>query len=431
MVSEGNVSIEVSCMRLERGLRSAGSSRRVGRQPVKDELDFNFVVGDRVACMNSVHWDALATGQSIFLSRAFRTHFEEYGPRSVRIRYGMIYRDDIPVAAVVVHVLKLPDFRNGSNGTSTRRVGTYRLASRVAEQPLEVSHTPPSRSVLICGDYYVGGFHGVLLRDGEELGKVWPAIATLLHKIEMQEGLHREQSFILIKDAPASTTSETRALRHALYRRVDSSPNMVLPLSPRWRTYDDYLSQLNVRYRLCAVRAARDLIRQGIESRPLSGLDQWSVRMRALYMNVQRRSGVSFISLPENFLAALARILTPEQFRCTALFKDETLMGFSFTLKDQDTAVCYCLGWDTEAGQQSPILPSLLHNVISDALEMGCARINFGRTALRAKAQLGAHPEASELWIYHGKPELDLPLVPLLDTLSHAPYGDQATPLPL
>ena len=408
-------------MRLERGLRSAGSNRRLSRNPVKVDLDFNFAVGDRIACMNPGHWDALAAGQSILLSRAFRTHFEENGPRSIHMRYGMIYRDDSPVAAVVVHVLKIPDVRYGADSMSTRRASAYRLASRIAEQPLDVSQAPPSRSAMICGDYYASGFHGVLLREGEALGELWPAITMLLQKIETQEGLNRERNFILIKDVPVSAASETRALRQALYQRVESSPNMVLPFSPRWKTYDDYLSQLNVRYRLCAVRATRDLLRQGIESRPLADLDQWSARLRALYMNVQRRSGVSFVALPEKFLPALSRVLDPEQFRCTALFKDETLMGFSFTLKDRDTAVCYCLGWDTDVGQQSPMLPSLLHNVIRDALDMGCARINFGRTALRAKAQLGAHPEPSELWIHHGKPELDLPLVPLLDTLSHAP----------
>lgn len=418
-------------MRLERGLRNVGSTRRLGRQPVKADLDFSFAVGDRIGCMNPGHWDALAAGQSLFLSRAFRTHFEEHGPRSVHMRYGMIYRDDLPVAAVVVHVLKMPESRNGSIGASTRRASNYRLASRIADQALDVAQATPSRSAMICGDYYAGGFHGVLLRDGEDLGRLWPAITTLLQKIEMQEGLDRERNFILIKDVPALAASETRALRHALYRRVDSSPNMVLPLSPRWKSYDDYLSQLNVRYRLCAVRATRDLLRQGIESRPLNDLNGWAARMHVLYLNVQRRSGVSFVSLPENFLPGLTGILEAGQYRCTALFKEETLVGFSFTLKDRDTAVCYCLGWDTEMGQQSPILPSLLHNVISDALDMGCARINFGRTALRAKAQLGAHPEPSELWIYHGRPELDLPLVPLLDTLSHAPYGDQATPLPL
>lgn len=418
-------------MRTDRGLRSVAPSRRPGRSLTKSDLDFNFVLGDRIAYMNPDHWDGLADGKSLLLSRVFRGHFEEHGPRSIRVRYGMIYHKDVPVAALAVHVVKLQENRPSSESVAPRRLGSYRMLLRPSEMALENPSELPPRSALICGDYFAGGFHGILLRDEGELGKMWPAIATLLHRLELQEGLVRDRDFVLIKDVPSTATSDTRVLRHSHYRRVESSPNMVLPLSSRWKSYDDYVSQLNVRYRLSAVRAARDLLKQGIVSQSLVDLENWAPRMNALYLNVQRKSGLNFVPLPQDFLPALARSLGPDQFRCTALLQGNELLGYAFTLKDRDTAICYCLGWDTEVGQQSPMLPSLLHAVVADAFAMGCSRVNFGRTALRAKAQLGAHPEQSELWVYHAQPELDLPMTPLLDTLSHAPYGDQATPLPL
>ncbi len=418
-------------MRTERLLRNAATHRRLGRPMVKGDLEFNSVLGDRIAYMNPVHWDGLAEGKSLLLSRAVLGHFEESGPRSIRLRYGMIYHKEVPVAALAVRILKLEENPVSTDTIAPRRNGGYRTLARPAESTVNFAPEMPGRSVMICGDYYVGGFHGILLRDEGELGKLWPAIATLLQRIEVQEGLSRERDFILIKDIPANATSETRLLRHSQYRRVDSSPNMVLPLSPRWKQYEDYLAHLNARYRLSAMRAARDLLRQGIVTQPLTNLAHWAPRMHDLYLSVQRRSITNFIPLPQNFLSALAGLLNPDQFHCTALMKEETLIGYSFTIKDRDTAVCYCLGWDTEVGQQSPMLTSLLHAVICDALEMGCKQVNYGRTALRAKAQMGAHPEPSELWVYHARPELDLPMVPLLDTLSHAPYGEQATPLPL
>lgn len=417
-------------MRTERLLRNSATHRRLGRPQVKSDLEFSFVLGDRIACMNPVHWDELAEGNSLLLSRAVLGQFETSGPQSIRTRYGMIYHDELPVAALVVRIVTLGEPGASPDTTASRRNGNYRALSRPSDGMMDLRPEAPLRSAMICGDYYAGGFHGVLLRDESALGRLWPAITTLLQRIEVQEGLSREHDFILIKDIPANATSETRLLRHSQYRRVESSPNMVLPLSSRWKQYEDYLAHLNVRYRLSAVRAARDLLRQGVVSQPLSDLAPWASRMHALYLSVQRRSITNFIPLPQGFLPALAAILNPEQFRCTALMKEGALIGFSFTLKDRDTALCYCLGWDTEVGQQSPMLPSLLHAVIRDALDMGCKRVNFGRTALRAKAQMGAQPEPSELWVYHARPELDLPMVPLLDTLSHAPYGEQATPLP-
>lgn len=418
-------------MRTERLLRNSATHRRFGRPLVKSDLEFNFVLGDRIACMNPAHWDELAEGKSLLLSRASLGHFEESGPQSIRTRYGMIFHDAVPVAALVVRIVSMGEPPAVPDTAQPHRTGNFRASVRPSDGMMNLKPEVPSRSVLICGDYYVGGFHGVLLRDESALGRLWPAIATVLQRIALQEGLDPEHDFILIKDIPGSATSETRLLRHSQYRRVESSPNMVLSLAARWKSYEDYLAHLNVRYRLSAVRAARDLLRQGIVAEPLSDLAPWASRMHALYLSVQRRSISNFIPLPQDFLPGLAAMLHTEQFRCTALMKDGTMVGFSFTLKDRDTALCYCLGWDTEVGQQSPMLPSLLHAVIRDALNLGCRQVNFGRTALRAKAQMGAQPEAAELWVYETRSGLEPPVAPLLDTLSHAPYGEQATPLPL
>lgn len=418
-------------MRTDRGLRGSAASRRLGRPLAKSELDFNFVLGDRIASMNPAHWDTLAIGKSLLLSRDLLGNFEETGPRSINTRYGMIFQKDVPVAAAVVHVVNLPAERIPTDTALSRRGGTFHMLNRPVETAFELGAPPAAPSVLICGDYYAGGFHGVLLRDENELGKLWPALTTLLQKIALQEGLKGERDFILLKDVPTTVNAETRLLRNSQYRRVDSSPNMILPLLARWKRYEDYLAHLNVRCRLSAVRSARDLLKQGVTFKPLTDLAGSARRLHELYMNVQRRVGQNVVLLPEEFLPALALALGTDQFRCTGLFRAEDLLGFAFTLKDRDTAICYCLGWDTDAGQQSPMLPALLHRVVADALELGCGRVNFGRTALRAKAQVGAYPEQSEVWIHHTRAELDLPVSQLLDTISHAPYGDQSTPLPL
>lgn len=418
-------------MRTERLLRNTAAHRRLQRPHVKRDLEFEFELGDRMASLNPADWDELASGQSVFLSRAALTHFEVSGPRSICSRYGVMYREGVAVAGLVVRIVTLGEAPPRGEVVVPRRSGAFRVSSRAPEGLSAVTPEFRARRAMVCGDFYVGGFHGVLLREGVDLGGLWPAITSMLHQIESREGLSREHDIILIKDIPGSAISETRLLRHGQFRRVEVSPNMVLPLSARWANYEDYLAHLNVRYRLSATRAARDLLRQGVVSQALSDLRPWSARMHELYLSVQRRSTANLIALPEEFLATLADALGPEQFRCTALMKEENLIGFSITIKDRDTAVCYCLGWDTEVGQQSPLLPSLLHAVVRDAFSLGCRQINFGRTALRAKGQMGAQPEPSETWAYHVRPELERSLGPVLDTLSHAPYGEQATPLPI
>ena len=418
-------------MRTDRSAKPGPGARRLGRKARKGDLDFNYALGDGIDLLNPEHWDAAVAGQSLFLDRDFCRLMEHAGPRSVRHRYGMVYRKDAPVAAVAVRIAPLREAAVPLAERLPRRARRLRLVSRPEDLAMEDSWQPAARAMMICGDLYAGGFHGVGLRDGEDIARLWPAISSLLAKIQAKDGLSRDKDFILIKDVPAMPASDTRTLRQQQYRRFDTSPNMVLDIPSRCTTYEDYLAQMNVRHRLVAHRAARELYRQGYESRPVDDLAPWSSRIHELYTMVQRRSGSSRVPLPKDLLPALASQLSPSMTRCSALFQGEEMAGFAVTLKDRDTAVCYAAGWDTGDAHTLPLLPPLLHSVVRDALAMGCRHVNFGRTALRMKAQLGAHPEQTELWIQHARAELGLPVATLLETISHAPAGDAASPLPV
>jgi len=69
--------------------------------------------------------------------------------------------------------------------------------------------------------------------------------------------------------------------------------------------------------------------------------------------------------------------------------------------------------WDTltenasleyEANVEAPVYLRLLYTVIHDVLEWQCRRISFGRTALDAKARLGAQPAPLFTWLRHRNP---------------------------
>lgn len=416
-------------MRTERLARGETGTRRLGRPIQKADLEFDLALGDRIDFMNPQHWDGLAAPASILLFRDYLRLVEDHGPRGVRARYGMIYHKGEPVAALVARLVRMPE-DSTPDAPPPRRASLYRMARRDTAFAVEPIPAPAPRRAIICGDLHIAGFHGIATRDDRALSDLWPAITALLQRIHLQEGMNRERDFILIKDIPATAASGARQLRHAQFRKFDTSPGMVLDLSSRWRSYEDYLAQLNVRYRLGAVRSMRDLVRQGYETAALQDLDGAAVRLQELFLQVQRGAGHLF-AWDRGFLPGLARILGPERFRCSTLERDGQIIGFAFTAKDRDSALCIATGWDTERCGDQPILSALLHGVVRDALEMGCSRVCFGRSALRAKAQLGAHPEQSELWVRHAQPELDMPLLPLIDTLSHAPHGGQAAPLPL
>lgn len=418
-------------MRTVRPVKGASGYRRVNRPARKSDLDFNYAVGDGIELLNPAHWDCLVDGQSLFLQRAFCRIMEAEGPRGLKHRYGIIYRRNEPIAALAIRIAPLHAGQTRREVRVPRRPSGFRPFGPVPAELGQADAAAPLPRLMLCGDFYASGFHGIALRQGEDLGALWPAIVMLLQKIQLQEGLARDRDYLLIKDVPSMPASDTRLLRTHQYRRFETSPTMVLDLSPRWTCYEDYLAQLNVRYRLVAHRAARELFRQGFETGTLDHLAPWAERMSELNAMVQRKADAHVYPMPRDFLPMLTHQLPPSLWRCSALFQADSMAGFVVVLKDRDEAVCYAMGWDTAAAPSLPVLPSLLHAAIRDALALGCRRLNFGRTALRLKAQLGATPEPSELWIQHARPELGLSVGTILETLSHAPSGDVASPLPI
>jgi len=135
-------------------------------------------------------------------------------------------------------------------------------------------------------------------------------------------------------------------------------------------------------------------------------------------MQVHGNARLRLVTIPAGYLPALAAIAR-DRFRCSVVEREGRLLGFVTTVQDHDTAVGYLIGFDRESSASIPIYLRLLHAVVSDALELGCQRISFGRTALEPKARLGAKPQSFRVWIRHRQPVLNLFVGNLLRSVSH------------
>ena len=399
--------------------------KRASRMPRRVKTSCNFVVGECLDYLNVETWDSLVAGQSLFLSRAYQEVLHASGPRTLQNRYGLIYDGSQAIAAMVVHLI---DEEKSPENSSRLRLPAAEVEQGGFEENDWIQRAPTStvspRQTMLCGDYYTGGFHGVAIHPRRSLASLWPAITGFLDRVKRQEGfVSRGQDCIVIKDIPSTLASGTRALRSSQYRPLSTSSSMHMTLPGRWECFDDYLNHLNVRHRMGAYRVVRDLSRAGVRMVPIDDLGASGERMHELHRMVQRNDQSGLPAMPVGFLTALVQRLGQDQYRCTGLIQDDTLVGYVTTLKDRDTAVCYSLGWDTALGGGLRLLPALLHGVIKDALTLGCSQIDFGRTALKAKAQIGAHPRASESWI-QWKGDVPLDFGRLLEPLSHAPRPD-------
>jgi hypothetical protein len=196
---------------------------------------------------------------------------------------------------------------------------------------------------------------------------------------------------------------------------------MVLDISPKWRTYQDYLASLTSRYRKQAKDIDKDVAAAGFQVELLKGpgeVERHAESLYQLYLQTHHNARVRLVTLSPQFLPRLAAHLGVD-LRCTIVRRDDQLLGFVTTVRDGETAVGYYIGFDRKTNAEVPVYFRLLQTVVDDAITFGCTRLSLGRTALEPKARLGARPDPFRIWIRHRIPMLNVLVRGLLHTLSH------------
>lgn len=376
---------------------------------------FQFALADSIHLLHPESWDAVTGGRHLFLRRPVLAAMEAHRPANVAPRYALVCHGNKPVAAVACQLVEISGERVWKPATPEKdaplkrilQPATKRVVARLEER------------MLVAGNLMSWGFHGVAFAPGEDPATVWPGVAEALYRIRRADKLAGETDLVLVKDVTAAET-HAEALRRFSYRPMETEPNMVLELSPKWRTYEDYLAALDAKYRRNCRDQLKKLTAAHCVMESLADLRPEAVRLHELYVSVQSRAAVKLVTLPESFLPALAEA-AGEDFRCTVIRRSGELVGFVTTLRDGDTAIGYYIGFDrnvAEAG--APLYLRLLHATIADAIAMGCRRLSLGRTALEPKATLGARPEPMSIWLRHRLPAMNWLIRGMLDSVPHA-----------
>ena len=367
---------------------------------------FGFALADSIDYLDAAHWNAVTENNSLFLSRPYLRVLEEAGPDNLRQRYALIFRGRDPVAAVAAQRVDV----------SLSRVSKNPRKGRTAA-PLEKLQ----EKLLVCGNLLSWGMHGIAFAPGEDTAPLWPAVAEALYRLRRADKLLGNTDLVMVKDITDAHAAGANALSRFSYRQLETEPNMVLDVSPKWKTYDDYLASLTSRYRKQAKQIDKDVAAAGVQVERLSGpgeVERHAESIHQLYLQTHHNARVRLVTLSPEFLPRLAAQLG-ENLRCTIAKRDDQLLGFVTTVRDGETAVGYYIGFDRKTNAEVPIYFRLLQSVVDDAISFGCKSLSLGRTALEPKARLGARPDPFRIWIRHRSPMLNVLVRGLLHTISH------------
>jgi Acetyltransferase (GNAT) domain len=377
---------------------------------------FQFAFADRIDFLNSTAWDSVTTSGSLFLRRKVLRVIETHGPDNVVPRYALIFRDNQPVAALAAQLVTVSNkhlLKAGAGGNT----GSNPL-KRVLTPAAKLATANLNEPMLVAGNLMSWGFHGIAFAEGEEPASIWPGVAEALYRIRRAERLLGQTNVVLVKDITERERG-LEALRRFSYRPMATEPNMVLTLHSAWRTYDDYLGELDAKYRRNARDQVKKLTSAGCTIEALGELTPHSARLHELYLAVHKNASVRLVTLSETYLSQMAAALG-DDFRCTIIRRGETILGFVTTLRDGETAIAYYIGFDRAAAANGlPIYLRLLHATIADAISWGCKSLSLGRTALEPKAALGAKPEPMSVWMRHRVPAMNWMIRGVLGAVTH------------
>jgi predicted N-acyltransferase len=271
--------------------------------------------------------------------------------------------------------------------------------------------------------------HGISFAPNVDQQELWPAVAEAIYRLRRVDKLFGDTAFVMVKDIPDAYAASATALARFSYRELETEPNMVLDISPQWKTYDDYMASLTSKYRKQAKQIEKEVTAAGctVEEISTREIARHAEQLHALYLQTHKNARLRLVTLPVAFLPTLAERLG-DDMRFTVLRKDGELLGFVTTVKDGETAVGYYIGFDRKQNAEIPIYFRLLQAVVGHAIALGCKRLSLGRTALEPKARLGARPDPMRVWIRHRIPMLNLIVRGLLHTIDDHEEPPQRNP---
>lgn len=360
-----------------------------------------------VACYDAIvavppDWDQLVAGGTLFLGREYLRLLEVYGSPKVRSRYAILSEDGRPVACIKANIFDVDDDMLSVRARSSEHAGFRdRYVDRNLRRIRNTSLGAFGRRIVLCGNLFSCGLHGVAFSPDEDPARLWPAVTHGLGQLFQEES---SAAYLVIKDISPRETAVTDSLGRAGCAPLKLEPSMDLHVPGTWHTYGDYLASLNTKYRKAAKKIQDAVDQAGIRLDSLADPAILQDRLLSLYEQVEQRARTRFGTLQAGYLPALARMAGVDRFRCSVARRGDEVIGFSAVLKDGGTAVVHLVGFDYEENARAPVYLRLLHQAIEDSLVLGCATIHFGRTALEPKARLGAVPTDTEAWVKHTNP---------------------------
>lgn len=337
-------------------------------------------------------WDTVAD-ENAFLQTPYLRVLEESAPTNMRCFFIGIYEKEHLIGVALAQYLdisKLYSFgeRQHCMKTKVRNFTFRRLA----------------RHVLFVGNTMITGQNGYTFLKPlapEDLSRLLRAMADELMAHFKKEGVRIH--LVSFKDF---YTAESLALGSRAFRSLfhfSVQPNMIFRLLPSWQNMQDYVADLQKKYRDQYKRAQKKGAGITYCEMDLSMIHQHEEDLYALYHHVALNAPFNTFFLAKNHFYVFKK-QCGNRFKVFGYFLEDKLIGFHTLLLNGQTLETYFLGYDAVHQKERMLYLNMLYRMTAFGIENQFQRIFFGRTALEIKSSIGAEPIPMFGFMQHTQP---------------------------
>lgn len=244
---------------------------------------------------------------------------------------------------------------------------------------------PNQLNLIICGNLFRINFQGFYFKNKQHNPLIFDAIDFFVkqHKNLKPRG-------IVIKDCKeVFIEKKYTAFKYFFF---DADVTMEINKRPHWICFENYLNDLTKKY----FKRAQKIIQafEGVTKRELNASEilENAVDIERLYQNVVNKQKVNLGTINVSYLYEL-KLDLKQDFELHAIYYNQKMIGFySFIFYANEMETHY-IGLDYHVNTIHKTYFNILFLSVQKMIERKYSKLELGRTAKEAKANLGAFPK--------------------------------------
>lgn len=340
-------------------------------------------------------WSGLDCEKNLYFNRNFLKSIEKNHPKITFFYIVLIDKNKKPKAFASIQIIDfyIETVQNDlKNLTERLKCFGHKLNFFPDKKPLKL---------LICGNTFVSGEHGVFIEQNQDKKIIIKKLAKEILQFAKTHKKLKIDAFLL-KDFANESLFITDELKDLNYHPFSIEPNMVLNIDKNWENFDAYLVSMKTKFRVKSKKAIQLSSALKIEDVTAENIETQLPKMTALYKKVATKASfnlsdfnlATYKGFKENF---------GDNYVLRTYWLQNEIVGFMSGVINKNSLDAHFVGIDYELNRTHAIYQRMLYNYIEIAIEKSLKTINFGRTASEIKSSVGATPQDLTVYLRHKK----------------------------